>query len=309
MSANVAAAYGLLCDLLEGPNESLAASLLESDADVKALHHLVEIEAAENCPGKASAVLCPSCGLHEVPVARSRIGGLQAQCAECGPVAVPAALVDVVRVRPEWVVKRLAQALRLDARQLPQPVVDGLCWKVGNWAKTPKDVRKVIFARRLADPEVAERIRRALDGAAERDHTILIASTPASRSRLPWPDQGYIHLPFAFNLRGSGLVLDEALFDWCLKPAHLRNRSMRGVFHSGYRGAYVGGREFTFSDVQAQFFEYLDSAGGKRHKQDIMANIDTRQEEPRELFRKNAEQLEGFNLLVDSDGKGFFWLR
>lgn len=309
MSATVALAYRLLCELLEGPNETLAAALLESDDERKALRHLQKIDALDTGAGKASAVLCPSCGLHEVAVNRSRSGRLHALCPECGHVLVPADQVDVVRVKPEWVARRIAQALKLDTRNLPQMLIEGLSWKLGDWTRGNKDVRKVIFARRLGESEIAERVRRMLDSVVERDQAILITSTIRARSQLAWPDEGYVHLPYAFNLRGSGLVLDDALFDWRLKPAHLRKRTTGGAFHSGYRGAYADGREFTFSDTQAQFFEYLDGAGGKRHKQDVMANIDTRQDEPRELFRKNPEQLEGFNLLVASDGKGFFWLR
>ena len=309
MSAVVALSYRLLCDLLEGSNETLAGALLESDDEREALQHLLEIDAIDDGAGKASTILCPSCGLHEVAVTRPRAGGLQALCPECGSVTVSDDQVDVVRAKPAWVTRRIAQALKLDTRNLPQPVVDGLCWKIGDWARAGKGARKVIFARRLGEVDIAEHVRRTLDSIAPRDQAILITSTPRERSQLAWPDEGYVHLPFAFNLRGSGLVLDEALFDWCLKPAHLRERATGGAFHSGYRGAYVGGREFTFSDTQAQFFENLDIAGGRRHKQDIMANINTRQEEPRELFRKNPDQLEGFNLLIDSDGKGFFWLR
>ena len=309
MSAVVALAYRLLCDLLEGPNETLAGSLLESDDEREAVRHLLQIDAIDNGAGKTSTILCPSCGLHEVAVTRPGSGGLQALCPECGSVTVSAYEVDVVRAKPAWVARRIAQALKIDSRNLPQPVVDGLCWKIGDWTRAAKDVRKVIFARRLGELDIAENVRRALDPVAERDQAILVTSTPRARTQLAWPDQGYVHLPFAFNLRGSGLVLDDTLFDWCLKPSNLRQRGTSGAFHSGYRGAYVGGREFTFSDTQAQFFEYLETAGGRRHKQDIMANIDTRQEEPRELFRKNPGQLEGFNLLVDSDGKGFFWLR
>ena len=309
MSAVVALSYRLLCDLLEGPNATLACALLDSDDELDAVRHLLQIEAIDNGVGKTSAILCPSCGLYEVAVTRPRLGGLQALCPECGCVTISADQVDVARVKPEWVARRVAQSLKIDTRNLPQTVVDGFCWKIGDWDKSNKDVRKVIFARRLGEIDIAENVRRALDSVAERDQAILVTSTPRARSQLCWPDEGYVHLPFAFNLRGSGLVLDEALFDWCLKPAHLRQRSTSGAFHSGYRGAYADGCEFTFSDTQAQFFEYLDTAGGKRHKQDIMANIDTRQEEPRELFRKNHVQLEGFNLLVDSDGKGFFWLR
>lgn len=299
-------ALALLAQRLEAPEGRTSAAWLD-DEDRPAFKLLVEAGALVPSGGPPPVVLCPRCALHDVAPEQTALG-LRGLCPECGYVRIDNDVLQSWVPDVEWLLGRLRKALSMAARQDSRELVDQLVWKVGDWADGRRRWR-VLFVRRLGETRVQGVLRDALSQHVERDNGIVIG--PASARRAGWDGLSlpYVHLAELFRWRSGGLDLDESLWAWCLKPAHLRTHRASSVFFEDYRTAIIDGVEYTFGAKQARFWEYLHNAkGAKRHKTIIMKAVDSDQTNPRELFRHNADQLAAFDALVEWDDEGFYWL-
>lgn len=299
-------ALALLVSILESSGSRLVEEALdpaEHDA-FRALCDSGAVKPAEDVP----LVLCPVCGEHDLQP--RRIGGiLQGLCPECGYVPITNASLKAWAVDPEWLLGQLRVAFGMAARQASQVLVPGAVWKVGDF-KQGRRPRRVLLASRLAEHATNKAFREALVEKIERDNAVVIATTPKSVAMVSDLSLPYVHLAEIVHLRSGKLELDQARWDWCLKPAHLRSHDPSPVFYENFRVAIIDGDECTFSPLQAAVLAYLYAAKGQKcHKDSIMRDIDSPQKNPVELFRHNPRQTEAFGRLVEWDDAGFYRLR
>lgn len=254
------------------------------------------------------AVLCPWCGEHDIaPVWRT--GELQALCPDCGYVSITNAALQAWAVDPEWLLGRLRAAFGIAARQASTTLVPDVIWAVGTYTQGKRE-RRILFARRLTGHAVQQALRAILHDAIPRESAVLIGTTSRSAARLEDLALPYLHLAEVVHWRKGDLKLDEERWEWCLRPAHLRQHDASSTFFDQFRQAVIDGEEFTFAPRQAQVFAHLHAArGGKCHKDSIMSGIGSSQKNPRELFRHNEQQLASFDQLVAYNEHGFYWLK
>lgn len=299
-------ALALLVSILESSGSRLVEEALdpaERDA-FRALCDSGALKPAEDVP----LVLCPVCGEHDLEP--RRIGGiLQGLCPECGYVPITNASLKAWAVDPEWLLGQLRVAFGMAARQASQVLVPGAVWKVGDF-KQGRRSRRVLLALRLVEHATNKAFREALGEKIERDNAVVIATTPKSAAMVSDLSLPFVHLAEIVHLRSGKLELDQARWDWCLKPAHLRSHDVSPVFHEDFRVAIIDGDEQTFTPLQAAVLSYLHAAKGQKcHKESIMRDIDSPQKNPIELFRHNLRQMEAFGRVAEWDEFGYYWLR
>lgn len=299
-------ALSLLVSMLETSGGRVVEDMLDAD-DRDAFHMLRDggaLAVAEDVP----AVMCPACGDHDVEP--RKIGGvLQGLCPACGYVEITNASLKAWAIDPEWLLGRLRMAFGVATRQESEELVAGAMWKVGDH-KMGRSSRRIVFARRLADYSTNQAFRVALAEKIERDNAVIIGTTSRSAATVSDISMPYVHLAEIVHYRSGKLELDEARWNWCLKPAHLRQHDASPVFFENFRVAVIDGEEYEFSALQAAVLAYLHAAkAGKCFKDSIMYEIDSAQKNPVELFRHNPRQFEGFSLVAEWNEHGYYWLK
>lgn len=299
-------ALALLVGILESSGRRLVEDGLdpaERDA-FRALCDSGALKPAEDVP----LVLCPVCGEHDLEP--RRIGGiLQGLCPECGYVPITNASLKAWAGDPERLLAQLRVAFGMAARQASQVLAPGTLWKVGDFQQRRRSLR-VLLAHRLGEHATNKAFREALEEKIERDNAVIIATTSKSAAMVSDISLPYVHLTEIVHLRSGKLELDQARWDWCLKPAHLRSHDVSPVFHEDFRVAIIDGDEHTFSPLQAAVLAYIHAAKGQKcHKDSIMLDIDSPQKNPVELFRHSKRQMAAFERVVERDEFGFYWLR
>jgi hypothetical protein len=307
VSAVAPRALGLLARLLEAPIGRAAQAWLEDD-DQPALKALADAGAMKSC-SDVVPVMCPACERHEVaPQTAGKV--LRALCPECGYVPIENDSIQITVPNVDWLLMRMRQALGMDARQDSQALVENILWKIGDRPEGKTRRRRFLFARRLTDAATHKPILTALGDRVERDNGIIVGTAPAQHYPFSHLSLTYVHLAELFRWRAGKFELDDGLLAWCLKPAHLRSHLRSAIFDEAFRTAIIDGEEFHFSATQAEFWELMHGLGGaKAHKTTLMANTESKQESPRELFRHNAEQMRAYERLVEFDAEGFYRLR
>lgn len=299
-------ALALLVSILESSGSRLVEEALdpaEHDA-FRALCDSGAVKPAED----VSLILCPVCGEHDLEPRRISCI-LQGLCPECGYVPITNASLKAWAGDPEWLLAQLRVAFGMAARQASQVLAPGTLWKVGDF-KQGRRSRRVLLALRLGEHATNKAFREALEEKIERDNAVIIATTSKSAAMVSDISLPYVHLTEIVHLRSGKLELDQARWDWCLKPAHLRSHDASPVFHEDFRVVIMDGDEYTFSPLQAAVLAYLHAAKGQKcHKDSIMLDIDSPQKNPVELFRHSKRQMEAFGRAAEWDEFGYYWLR
>ena len=298
-------ALTLLVDTFEGGGSVIEDLLDPAHHDAfRVLKDCGALTAARDVP----VVLCPWCG--EQDIAPQQAGkALLGLCPDCGYVPITNAALHAWAADPDWLLARLRQAFGIAARQDSSELVPGTLWKVGDHKENRRS-RRILLARQLADPGVHRSSLAALKDSIERDNAVIIGTTPRSAARIDAISSPYVHLTEIVHFRSGKLELDEARWEWCLKPAHLRTHEASPVFHENFRVAVIEGDACEFSAKQAAIFGYLYAAKGRKcHKDSIMGEVDSAQKNPVELFRHNSRQFEAFSKVVEWDDYGFYALK
>ena len=307
MSPKGPLALRLLLQGLEDPAGQLHPAGLAAE-QVAPFKLLTESRALVAAQGAPAMVVCPGCA--EFDLAPEHDGhGLRGLCPACGYVRLASDYLQRWQADVDWLLTKLRRALGMEARQLSQTLLDGRIWKVGDVGQK-KQRRRVFLARRLTEPRALHQLRTIVGNNAERGMAVIVGTR--ARDQVDVGESSFIYMPLdtLFHWRSGGLHLDQSLWDWCLKPLHIRNHPGSRVFSEDFRTAIIDGEEYTFSDLQSQCWEILVAADGAKQQRDwIMAQIDSSQPNPRALFRHNPRQLAAFDRLVESDDEGFYWLK
>jgi hypothetical protein len=103
-----------------------------------------------------------------------------------GMMVPPVAAITLYQLDLPWWLRWLAEQLDLVDAGKPVELVPNHAWDLGNFWVTDKTKVPVLFARHLHSPEVAERLRHALDDRKGRSGGVML-STSRRRSEGSWP--------------------------------------------------------------------------------------------------------------------------
>ena len=79
-------------------------------------------------------------------------------------------------------------------------------------------------------------------------------------------------------------------------------------FGSGYRNLVWNGTKYDFTKKQAEAVEYMHNAGGPRHQDEILAEINSSQDKLLRVFRSRGKRHQAWGEVIKNDGKGNYWL-
>lgn len=307
MSPKGPQALRLLLQGLEDPARQLHPAGLGID-DLAPFKLLTDSAALIPAEGAPVVVMCPGCAEFDVAPEQDE-SGLRGLCPACGYVRIHRAYLQRWQVDITWLLAKLRRAFGIESRQLSQALIDDRLWKVGDVGQKSQR-RRVFLARRLTEPNAQQALRTVVQQHAERGKLVIVGTVPRRQVDLDASSLIYLPLESLFHWRSGGLHLDQSLWDWCLKPQHIRHHAGSPVFSEDFRTAILEGQEYTFTDKQSQFWELLVSADGRKQQRDwMMAQIDSSQPNPRALFRHNPDQLAAFDQLVEHDDEGFHWMK
>lgn len=295
----------LLASCLEQGRTAIAPTLVDA-GQRRRLEQLQQIGALVQA--RARAVICPRCEAHSVRV----IAPGSALCAECGQVAL--ALEDMQRLTPDgdWLRRRMAQALDL-AGETAWPMVPGHVWRIGDVGRAGARHR-VLFGQQLADVMVQRALLAVWSTHVGEISTIMITTTLIDRVFLPGVRVQLVPLAAAFRVRGSGLVVDEAV--WAGVQAVVpttANRTRVGPFAQDYRNVLLPDESvpIALTPAQSALLRVLwEHRGVPLHRETLIAQANLDLDKPVQAFPrpKYPDANRAYRALVRSNRQGQYWL-
>jgi hypothetical protein len=126
------------------------------------------------------------------------------------------------------------------------------------------------------------------------------------------------HVPTHIRLPGQSVLvrLEEAMViesaDFKINTRMLAEKMGGSVdrqgFSSGYRNLAWNGKTYRFTKKEAEAMEYMHNAGGPRHQDEILAEINSSQTKLLQVFRSKGKTNPAWNEVIKRDGKGNYWL-
>lgn len=304
-------ALGELCWLVEQSNPRVNPDAIWSGDQAAVYHHLREIGALTLSNEVTGGSLCRECSTEvfrplasETPDPEFPYRGY---CGECGWIALRKEEAHLWQAQPAKIAHWLGTALQLTSHYAPEPVVEGVLWRLGE--REFRRRRHVLFFGRRLDEAVAP-VRGTLTRLAAPGSEVIITTTDVSILRAKsLADRLFVPLRAVAHLRKGGLVVEnlEAYIPVLGKIQHDDETSLRPL-RLGQRKALIGGQEIHLSPQICSFLTVLDDhEGDEVHKQRIAeamgieGSIDVPQ-----IFKRHRSV---FDTFVDSDKKGHFWLK
>lgn len=303
-----APALAELCALLETPGQQLLPDAVALEGRAALYHRLRECEALSLAPELAPEVLCPDCREHRVrpqPLP-GEPGRYQALCFECGTVTLPKEQVRLWQAHPGKVADWLHQALGLRGRHTVTEFIPGVLWHLGE-REIRRHRRSFFFGCQIhAEPD---RVRAQMDALAPPGAEALITTTdPAALKHSPLASRVLIPLRAVAQLRKGHLTLEplDAYFDGLAPPVTSDETSLR-LLHTR-RTVLIGGVEHKLSPQVYGFLKVLEDADGDEvHKRQIAQALGIAENFRYADIKKRHKVV--FDTFVQSDAKGYFWLR
>ena len=199
-----------------------------------------------------------------------------------------------------WLLRWIADGFSISKRITPRELLSGHVWGLGN-ATFGQSTVPVFFARHLRTDEAVNVLLQEIKS-AHRGKKIVVL-TPAANdcarvaeyaTIIPLPDvveqaeYFKVDLTRAQALLGGGVAVADG-------------------FSDGYRTARFNGDDYEFTKTQAAIIEELHSAGKPLHKTEFMSKH-SKQDDPKNVFRKNGKYHPAWDALIKFDGKGNYWL-
>jgi hypothetical protein len=163
-----------------------------------------------------------------------------------------------------------------------------------------KSAVPVFFARHLRTDEAVNAVIQEIKS-AHKGKKIIVLTPAANDCARVMEHATLISLPD---------IVEQAEY---LKIDMARTQSLLGGtattdgFSNGYRTARFNGVEYKFTKTQAAIIEALHGAGKPLHKTEFMSEH-SKQDDPKNVFRKNGKYHPAWNVLIKFDNKGNYWL-
>jgi hypothetical protein len=300
-----------LCRLLEQDEAKLAPDAIWLSGKATIYAHLRDIDGITLSNDLAGDVVCHDCCNETFRPLSGPENGLQKSpyrgyCPECGWVDLTAEQARIWHVQPLKIARWLAAALQLTPRYVPEPVVDGVLWRLGE-AEFRRRRRTLFFARRLI--ESADVVRDNLNELVAPGAEVVITTSDIATLRgSALADRLMVPLRAVAHIRKAGFVIEN--LDSYLTgagPVEKSDETSLRLMHTR-RVALVNGEEYKLSPQVYDFLKILEDADGdevhKRHLAEALGIDGTFR--TADIFKRHKPVFETF---IEADQKGSYWLK
>ena len=300
-----------LCWLVEQSNPQMNPDAIWSGGQATVYHHLRDIGALALSSEITGNSLCRECSTEVFrPIASEPPDPefpYRGYCGECGWIALRREEAHLWQAQPAKIARWLGMALQLAPHYAPEPVVEGVLWRLGE-----REFRRrrhvLFFGRRIGEAITA--VKEALSRLAAPGAEVIITTTDVSTLRATsLADRLFVPLRAIAHLRKGGLVVEnlDAYIPVLGKVQHPDETSLRPL-RLGQRKALIGGQEIRLSPQVCSFLTILDAHDGDEvHKQRIAEAMEV--DGPIDVAQIFKRHREVFDTFVDSDKKGCYWLK
>ena len=220
-----------------------------------------------------------------------------------GWIQVSSDSLKVSRVDFSAYLKAMMSALDFEARATPEEIEENGVWYLGQtWLKSRKT--HIVYVRRLGDESTVSALTGFLEDRHKSDPALILTTGKNLPAYLLLPGQNRIvTLDDAINLQSHKLTFKT---DYLAKKmgASVNNTG----FSDGFRTAYINGKNYEFSNLQAQIIEVMSNAGRAMHKSEIMSQVESTQEEVKSAFRSGGKYHPAWGVVIKNDNKGNYRL-
>lgn len=256
---------------------------------------------------RARTVICPWCEAHGVEV----IALDKAVCEDCGPISLTVEHFRRLTPDGDWLRRRMAQALGL-VEESAWSLVPGRVWRLGDVGRVGCR-RRVLFGQRLGEVAVQRALLALWPTHIGDISTILVTTTVPERVYLPGVEVQLVPLPAAFQVRGDGLVADDAVWASVQSPVPLTaGLSRHGPFAHDFSDVLLPGESepIALTRSQAALLRILwEHCGTPIHRETLIARAKLDLDKPVQAFPrpKYPDANRAYHVLVRSNRRGYYW--
>ncbi len=203
-----------------------------------------------------------------------------------------------------WFIRQVMNALEIPDWCEAKEILKDKIWVLGRH-RIEKQYIPIVITRNTIDPVVFDALKHYLNN----NHNLRDPALVLALDR---------HLPAHFSLPGQNVLVrcEEAMvierLDFEINTRMLAGKMGGSVdqdgFGPGYRYLVWNGTEYRFTKKQAEAIEYMRNASGPRHKDEILAEINSSQDRLIRVFKNQGKKHPAWGELIKNDGKGNYWL-
>lgn len=304
-------AFTELCRLLEQVEPKLAPDAIRLSGNSRIYEHLRDIGVMMLSNTLAGNLLCHECCSETFrPVANSETDTLnfpyRGYCPDCGWIYLKAEQGRIWHIQPLTIARWLGVALQLIPRYLPEPIIEGVLWRLGE-AEYRRKRRTLFFGRRLVESAetVSEKMTELVAPGAE---VIITTSDIASLQKSAINDRLAVSLRAVTHMRKAGFVIEN--LDTYLAgvgPIASSDETSLRLMHR-QQIALIDGLKHKLSPQVYAFLKILEDADGDEVHKHYLAKALGIEETFRtaDIFKRHKVVLATF---VETDRKGNYWLK
>ncbi len=220
-----------------------------------------------------------------------------------GWVQVSPESLKVSRVDFSAYLKVMMSVLGFEDRAVPEQIEENRVWYFGQaWLQSRKT--HIVYVRRLGDQNTISALTGFLEDRHKSDPALILTTGKNLPAYLQLPGQNRIvTLNDAINFQSAKLTFKT---DYLARK--MGGSTNNTGFSDGFRTAYINGKKYEFSNLQAQIIEVLSNSGRAMHKSEIMSQVKSSQEEVKSAFRSGGKYHPAWGVLIKNDNKGNYRL-
>ena len=212
--------------------------------------------------------------------------------------------IALYKINFGWLIRQVMNALEIPDRCEAKEILEDKIWVLGRHRIEKQNI-PIAITRNIIDPGVFDALKDYLNNHHKsRDPALVLALDR--------------HLPTHLSLPGQNVLVrfEEAMViespDFKINTRMLAGKMGGSVdqngFGSGYRNLVWNGTKYDFTKKQAEAVEYMHNAGGPRHQDEILAEINSPQDKLLQVFRSRGKRHPAWGEVIKHDGKGNYWL-
>jgi len=304
-------AFTELCRLLEQVEPKLAPDAIWLSGKNHLYEYLRDIGAMTLSNDLAVDLLCHQCCSETFrpvanPETETQNFPYRGYCPDCGWIDLKPEQARIWQIQPLTIARWLGVALQLTPRYLPEPIIEGVLWRLGE-AEFRRKRRTLFFGRRLVESAEAvyEKLTELVAPGAE---VIITTSDIAALQKSAMGDRLTVPLRAVAHLRKTGFVIENLdAYLVGVGPVASSDETSLRLMHSR-RIALIDGQEHKLSPQVYAFLKILEDADGDEVHKRYLAEALGIEETFRtaDIFKRHKLILETF---IEADRKGNYWLK
>lgn len=221
-----------------------------------------------------------------------------------GWVAVLDEDVALYKINFDWLIRQIMNALDIADRHVPKEILDDQIWVLGqHWIE--RQIVPIVIARNISQSSVLDSLNHYLNKYHRaREPALVISLDRHIPDYLRLPGQNVlVRLEEAMVIEGDNFELNTRLLS-----EKMGGSLSQDGFSGGFRNLVVNGKKYIFTKKQAEAIEFMHGAGGPRHQDEILAEINSSQKKLLYIFRTKGKTNPAWGEVIKNDGKGNYWL-